>query len=81
MNPKNPKSESIKPGDMVTWKTSQGVTQGKVKRELTRPMDIKGHHVAASKDNPQMLVESTKSGAVAAHKPAALKKSKTTVKR
>jgi hypothetical protein len=36
-------------------------------------MDIKGHHVAASKDNPEYLVE-TDDGKQAAHKPEALTK-------
>ena len=42
-------------------------------RKLTEPMDIKGHHVAASKDNPEYLVE-TDDGARAAHKPKALRR-------
>jgi len=37
-------------------------------------MDTKGHHVAASPDNPEYLVRSGKSGDLAAHKPGALKK-------
>jgi hypothetical protein len=37
-------------------------------------MNIKSHKVAASKDNPEYLVESEKSGGQAAHKPEALKK-------
>jgi hypothetical protein len=36
-------------------------------------MDIKGHHVTASKDNPEYLVE-TDDGKQAAHKPEALTK-------
>lgn len=63
-------------GDKVEWKTAQGVTTGEVKQKLTAPTDIKGHHVAASEDNPQYLVESDKTGNVAAHKPDALKKIK-----
>ena len=43
-------------------------------RKLTRPMQIKGHKVAASKDNPEYLVESGKTGAKAAHKPGELRK-------
>ena len=42
-------------------------------KKLTKPMDIKGHHVAASKDNPEYLVK-TDEGKQAAHKPGALKK-------
>ena len=66
-------TKTLKPGTKVAWETSQGETQGRVKRQLTKPTDIKGHHVAASPDNPEYLVEGDKTGAVAAHKPNALK--------
>ncbi len=69
-------AEKLKTGDKVEWETSQGKTSGTVKKKLTKPSDIKGHHVAASADNPEYLVESEKSGKEAAHKPAALKKKK-----
>lgn len=69
-------ADSFRKGDKVEWKTSQGVTTGTVKKKLTSPTDIKGHHVAASKDNPEYLVESDKSGGQAAHKPGALRKKK-----
>lgn len=68
--------EEFKKGDRVEWKTSQGKTTGVVKEKLTSPTDIKGHHVAASEDNPEYLVESDKTGKEAAHKPDALKKVK-----
>jgi hypothetical protein len=67
-------TENFKKGDRVEWKTSQGKTTGEVKKKLTSETDIKGHHVAASKDNPEYLVESDKSGKEAAHKPESLKK-------
>lgn len=63
-----------KPGDSVEWKSSQGTIRGTVKKKLTAPTDIKGHHVAASKDNPELLVQSAKTGALAAHKPGSVKK-------
>ncbi|OIJ43437.1 DUF2945 domain-containing protein [Massilia timonae] len=65
---------TFKAGDKVQWKSSQGTVTGKVKKKLTTPTDIKGHHVAASKDNPEYLVASDKTGAEAAHKPGSLKK-------
>jgi len=71
-------SETLKAGDKVEWETPQGKTSGAVKKKLTAPTDIKGHHVAASKDNPEFLVESDKTGAEAAHKPESLKKKKET---
>ena len=69
-------TKNLKKGEKVEWETSQGKTSGTVKKKLTKPTDIKGHHVAASKDNPEYLVESDKSGKEAAHKPNALKKAK-----
>ncbi|MEJ7584411.1 MAG: DUF2945 domain-containing protein [Acidimicrobiales bacterium] len=63
-----------KTGDRVEWNTSQGKTTGRVEKKLTKPTDVKGHHVSASKENPQFLVASEKSGEKAAHKPSALKK-------
>ncbi len=67
-------AEDLKKGDKVAWDTPQGKTKGGVEKTLTSPTDIKGHHVAASKDNPEVLVKSDKSGKEAAHKPDALKK-------
>ena len=67
-------AESLKPGDRVTWETSQGATAGRVEKKLVKPARIKGHRVAASPEEPQYLVESEKTGAKAAHKPGALKK-------
>jgi len=67
-------SKALKPGDEVEWQTSQGKTAGGVKRKLVAKTRIKSHIVAASKENPQYLVESKKSGGIAAHKPSALKR-------
>jgi hypothetical protein len=67
-------SSKPKKGDKVEWSASQGTVRGTVERTLTAPMDIKGHHVAASKDNPEVLVKSDRTGAEAAHKPGSLKK-------
>jgi hypothetical protein len=69
-------TEELKKGDRVEWETSNGTTTGTVKQKLTEPTDIKKHHVAASEDNPQYLVESEKTGKEAAHKPESLKKIK-----
>ena len=67
-------AKNLKKGDEVAWNTPQGETKGTVKKKLTSPTKIKGHKVAASKENPEYLVESSKSGDKAAHKAAALKK-------
>lgn len=65
----------LKAGDKVEWDSSGGHSKGKVVKKLTSPTQIKGHKVAASKDNPEYLVKSDKGGE-AAHKPSALKKGK-----
>ena len=66
-------TKELHPGDNVEWDSSRGHSTGKVVRKLTTPMSIKGHKVAASKDNPEFLVE-TEEGKRAAHKPGALKR-------
>ena len=69
--------EELKAGDKVSWNSTQGTVTGTVKKKLTAPMEIKTHHVAASPDNPQLLVQSARTGKQAAHKPGALKRTKT----
>jgi len=66
-------TEELEKGDKVQWDSSGGHSTGKVVKKLTSPMTIKGHKVAASKDNPEYLVK-TDEGKRAAHKPGALKK-------
>ncbi|WP_454718205.1 DUF2945 domain-containing protein [Caulobacter segnis] len=66
--------KTFKAGDKVAWDHSQGTTQGRVVRKQTTPTRIKGHKVAASKDHPEFIVESDKTGARAAHTPEELRK-------
>ncbi len=66
-------ADNLKAGDKVTWSSHGGTAHGKVVKKLTSECQIKGHKVAASKDDPQYLVE-TDEGKQAAHKPSALKK-------
>jgi hypothetical protein len=66
--------QSFAKGDHVAWDTPQGETHGTVERKLTEPMQIKGHKVAASPENPEYLVKSDKSGKEAAHKPSELRR-------
>jgi hypothetical protein len=68
--------KQLHPGDKVTWSSRRGTVSGAVEKKLTKPTDIKGHHVAASPENPEYVVKSAKTGARAAHKPTALKKTK-----
>ena len=66
-------AEELKAGDRVRWNSYGGEAHGKVVRKQTSETEIKGHKVAASKDNPQFIVE-TDEGKRAAHKPEALRK-------
>ncbi len=66
-------AEDLKSGDKVSWKSHGGEAHGKVVRKQITPTQIKGHKVAASKENPQYIVE-TDDGKRAAHKPEALKR-------
>jgi hypothetical protein len=67
-------AKDLKKGDKVEWDTSQGKTYGTVERKQTSRTHIKGHVVGASKDKPQYIVKSNKSGKKAAHKPEELRK-------
>ena len=62
-------------GDEVSWKSHGGTAEGKVKKKITSETEAGGRKVKASKDEPQYLVQSEKSGGEAVHKPGALKKS------
>jgi hypothetical protein len=65
-------SKTLKPGTAVTWATAQGETQGTVEKQVTSSTSVKGHVAKATKEEPQYLVKSAKTGAKAVHKPDAL---------
>ena len=66
--------KSLNRGDKVEWDSSGGHSTGKVVKKVTSTTQIKGHKVAATRDEPQYIVESEKSGKQAAHKAGSLKK-------
>ena len=66
-------TKTLKAGDRVSWKSYGDKAQGKVVKKLTSETQIKGYKVAASKNNPEYLVE-TEDGKQAAHKAEALTK-------
>jgi hypothetical protein len=66
----------LKAGDEVSWDTSQGKTRGTVVKKVMSTTRVKGHTAKASKDDPQYLVRSRKSGAKAVHKPSELKRTR-----
>jgi hypothetical protein len=64
----------FKKGDKVKWKSHGGEAVGHVERKITEETDVGGRHVVASKEEPQYLVRSEKSGGTAVHKPDALER-------
>ncbi len=64
----------LKKGDDVTWKSHGSTTEGTVEKKITSETEAGGRKVKASKDEPQYLVKSDKSGKEAVHKPSALDK-------
>jgi hypothetical protein len=66
--------DDLKPGDRVEWQSHGATAVGVVKRKITSDTTAAGRRVRASKDAPQYLVESEKSGGRAVHKPGALTK-------
>jgi len=67
-------ADKFKPGDKVKRGTSQGGTEGTVEKKVTSETHIKGHVAKPTKDEPQFVVKSAKSGKEAVHKPEDLKK-------
>ena len=67
-------TKALKKGDKVSWDSAGGHSVGHVVKKQTTTTTIKGHKIAATKDDPQYIVESDKSGKRAAHKPGELRK-------
>jgi Hypervirulence associated proteins TUDOR domain len=67
-------AQEFKKGDRVEWNSHGGKAVGRVERKITSDTEAGGRKVRASKDEPQYLVRSEKSGGTAVHKPEALKR-------
>jgi hypothetical protein len=61
-------------GDHVEWNSEAGRVQGTIKKKVTSAIKFKTYTVRASKEEPQYLIKSDKTGHLAMHKGAALKK-------
>ncbi len=61
-------------GDKVAWNTSQGETHGTVEKIVTNTTKVQGHVAKATKQSPEVLVKSDKTGKEAVHKPGSLKR-------
>jgi hypothetical protein len=64
----------FRPGDRVRWSSHGGEAVGTVERKITSDTEAAGRTVRASRDEPQYLVRSEKSGGTAVHKPEALRR-------
>jgi hypothetical protein len=64
----------VKKGDHVEWNTPQGTTEGTVTEKKTDDFELYGKKRKASEDDPQVIVESDKSGKEAAHKESSVDK-------
>jgi hypothetical protein len=64
----------FKVGDLVEWNSEAGIVRGIIQKIITAPMTFKGYTVHASKEEPQYLIQSTKTDHLAMHKGSALKK-------
>jgi Hypervirulence associated proteins TUDOR domain len=61
-------------GDRVKWESHGGEAVGEVIAVITADTTAAGRTVRASKDEPQYLVRSDKSGGEAVHKASALRR-------
>jgi len=68
--------KTFKKGDRVEWNSHGSKAVGTVEKKITSDTEAGGRKVKASKDEPQYLVRSEKSGGTAVHKPGALKKTR-----
>lgn len=66
--------KSFRKGDKVVWKSHGEAVGGSVEEKITCDTRAAGRTVRASKDRPQYLVRSAKTGADAVHKPGALRR-------
>jgi len=65
-------AQDFKKGDRVTWEAGNQSSSGTVERKITEETEAGGRKVKASKDKPQYLVRSEKSGRTAVHHPEKL---------
>lgn len=67
-------STKFKVGDAVHWNSEAGDIHGKVTKVHLKDVEFMGKHRPASKEEPQYEVKSDKTGHLAMHREAALKR-------
>jgi hypothetical protein len=66
----------FKRGDHLEWISEAGRVRGTIQTKATREIPFKGYKRHASKEEPQYLIKSDKTGQLAIHKGSARKKVK-----
>ncbi|MGD9599366.1 MAG: DUF2945 domain-containing protein [Steroidobacteraceae bacterium] len=66
----------FKVGDHVSWNSEAGRVRGRIVKVHTRDVDYKGYTHHARQDEPQYEIKSDKTGHIALHKGAALRRIK-----
>ena len=66
----------FKIGDRVTWNSEAGYVSGTIVKVHTRDFDYKGYTHHATPDDPQYEIKSDKTDHIAAHKGAALRRTR-----
>ena len=69
-------AKNLNKDDQVTWRSHGSEATGAVEKKITEDTEVAGRTVRATRNDPQYLVRSDKSGGEAVHKPGALKKDK-----
>ncbi|MCW5799928.1 MAG: DUF2945 domain-containing protein [Nitrospira sp.] len=65
---------SFNVGDHVSWNSEAGRIRGTIQKKITAPTKFKTYVARASKEEPQYLVKSDKTGHLAMHKGRALRR-------
>ena len=66
-------SKTFKRGDHVEWNSEAGRVRGVIVKKIVFDVRVNGYVHHASKDEPQYIINSEKTGHVAIHKGRALK--------
>ena len=67
-------SRAFKIGNRVSWNSEAGRVRGTIVKVHTKDVNYKGYVHHASRDDPQYEIKSDKTGHVAMHKGAALRR-------
>jgi hypothetical protein len=65
--------QTFKRGDRVSWNSEAGRVTGIIQKKITSELVFKGYKRHASKEEPQYIIRSEKTGHIAIHKGTALR--------